>query len=235
MPPPVSVLYTPGPRSSIDEVAAGRDAVYASIYDNVVGSIHAFRFTDGKWSDTKLVLPPGGSTHIVSTNDFGPEALVQLRELPQIHHALCRCGGRQAGGDQVAAGALRCLGAYDRAVRSHFERRHARSRTSYVRQKDAKGPQPTMLYGYGGFEISMNPSYSANFGKLWLTQGGAFVVANIRGGGEFGPAWHQAALKDNRQRAYDDFAGGRRPISKGAASRRPSSSASWAARMAGCW
>jgi prolyl oligopeptidase len=64
---------------------------------------------------------------------------------------------------------------------------------------------PTILYGYGGFEISMTPAYSANFGRLWLDKGGIFVVANIRGGGEFGPAWHEAALKLHRQRAYDDF------------------------------
>ena len=62
-----------------------------------------------------------------------------------------------------------------------------------------------MLYGYGGFEISLTPSYSANFGRLWLTHGGIYVVANIRGGGEFGPAWHEAALKNKRQHAYDDF------------------------------
>jgi prolyl oligopeptidase len=74
-----------------------------------------------------------------------------------------------------------------------------------VRQKDAKGPRPTVLYGYGGFEISMTPSYSANFGKLWLTKGGTYVLANIRGGGEFGPSWHDQALLTNRQKAFDDF------------------------------
>ena len=67
------------------------------------------------------------------------------------------------------------------------------------------GSTPTILYGYGGFEISLKPSYSATIGKLWLERGGAYAVANIRGGGEFGPRWHKAALKTNRQRAYDDF------------------------------
>ncbi len=67
------------------------------------------------------------------------------------------------------------------------------------------GPTPTVLYGYGGFEISLTPTYSANFGRLWLAKGGIYVVANIRGGGEFGPAWHQAALGPNRQKAFDDF------------------------------
>ena len=61
------------------------------------------------------------------------------------------------------------------------------------------------MYGYGGFEVSRTPSYSATVGHSWVARGGAFVVANIRGGGEYGPAWHQAALKGNRQRAYDDF------------------------------
>ena len=64
---------------------------------------------------------------------------------------------------------------------------------------------PTLLYGYGGFEISMTPRYMTTFGKLWLERGGAFAIANIRGGGEFGPRWHKAAKKQNRQRAFDDF------------------------------
>lgn len=67
------------------------------------------------------------------------------------------------------------------------------------------GRNPTLLYGYGGFEISILPSYSAIVGKNWLEQGGVYVSANIRGGGEFGPAWHQAALKQNRHKAYEDF------------------------------
>ena len=74
-----------------------------------------------------------------------------------------------------------------------------------TRPKSLKGPAPTILYGYGGFEVSLTPSYSANFGRLWLSHGGIYVVANIRGGGEFGPSWHDAALKTKRQHAYDDF------------------------------
>jgi prolyl oligopeptidase len=68
------------------------------------------------------------------------------------------------------------------------------------------GSTPTLLYGYGGFEISLTPSYLAATGLTWLEQGGCYVVANIRGGGEFGPSWHQAALKQNRHKAYEDFA-----------------------------
>lgn len=77
-----------------------------------------------------------------------------------------------------------------------------------VSPKDLKldGNNPTLLYGYGGFEISLQPTYSGSVGRAWTSQGGVYVVANIRGGGEYGPRWHQAALKANRLRAYEDFA-----------------------------
>ncbi|MDT0164095.1 prolyl oligopeptidase family serine peptidase [Actinotalea sp. AC32] len=75
-----------------------------------------------------------------------------------------------------------------------------------VRPRDAAGPVPTLLYGYGGFEISLRPSYSGTLGRAWLARGGAYALANIRGGGEYGPRWHQTALRENRHRAYEDFA-----------------------------
>lgn len=71
---------------------------------------------------------------------------------------------------------------------------------------EASGDHPTLLYGYGGFEVSLRPGYSAGAGAAWLEKGGVYVVANIRGGGEFGPRWHQAALKEKRHKAYEDFA-----------------------------
>nr|WP_236270037.1 MULTISPECIES: prolyl oligopeptidase family serine peptidase [Pseudomonas] len=77
-----------------------------------------------------------------------------------------------------------------------------------VRPKNLKldGTAPTLLYGYGGFEISLTPYYSGGLGSAWLSKGGVYVVANIHGGGEYGPRWHQAALRENRTRAYEDFA-----------------------------
>jgi prolyl oligopeptidase len=68
------------------------------------------------------------------------------------------------------------------------------------------GKNPTLLYAYGGFDVSLTPNYSGILGKLWLDRGGVYVLANIRGGGEFGPAWHEAGLTTHRQRIYDDFA-----------------------------
>jgi len=198
------LIYRPGPRGSIETVSAGRDRLYAAIYDNVVGAVHAFS-TDGKtWTDKKLVMPGQGAADVVSVNEFGPEAMFRFENYvtPTTLYF-------DAGDDQPKA--IKSLPARFDASRLITEQFEATSKDGtkipyfVTRQKNLIGTAPTLLYGYGGFEISMTPGYSANFGRLWLTHGGIYVVANIRGGGEFGPAWHEAALKDHRQRAYDDF------------------------------
>jgi prolyl oligopeptidase len=199
------VLFSPDASSTVDEVMTGRDAVYASIYRDVTGSIHAFRArADGGWSDAVVPLPAGGSTHVVSVNAWGPEAYLRYESFttPTTLYA--------EAGDGVPKSIKSLPPRFD-ATQLVTEQFFAVSRDGtripyfVTRPKTLTGPAPTVLYGYGGFEISETPSYSANFGMLWLARGGIFVLANIRGGGEYGPAWHQAALLGNRQKAYDDF------------------------------
>jgi prolyl oligopeptidase len=200
-----SVLFAPGPRQSIETVATGRDAVYAAITDNVIGAIHAFTKGGAGWNDHVLALPGKGSTDIVSTNDYGPQALFSFQNYltPSTLYA-------DAGDDKPVA--IKSLPARFDASGMVSEQFFATSKDGtkipyfVTRPKNLSAPAPTILYGYGGFEVSLTPSYSANFGRLWLSHGGIYVVANIRGGGEFGPAWHDAALKENRQKAFDDFA-----------------------------
>jgi prolyl oligopeptidase len=200
-----AVLYTPDAHSSIDEVAAGRDAVYVSINHDVTGSIHVFRRgANQAWSESALALPGGGSTHIVSANDWGPEAQFRFESYttPTTLYA--------TAGDGAPAPIKSLPARFDAtglATEQFFATSQDGTRVPYfvTRSRSLTGPAPTVLYGYGGFEVSLTPSYSANFGMLWLTRGGVYVVANIRGGGEYGPAWHQAALLENRQKAYDDF------------------------------
>ena len=199
--PPAIVLYAPGARASIEQVSAGRDAVYAAIYDNVVGSVHSFRFDPGKniWRETKLDLPGGGATHIVTTNDYGPEAQFRFESFltPTTLYA-------DNGNDRPRA--IKSLPARFDASGLSTTQHEATSRDGtkipyfVVAPEGASGPRPTLLYGYGGFEISQTPWYWANAGRLWLEKGGSIAVANIRGGGEFGPAWHDAAGKIHRQR-----------------------------------
>jgi len=200
----IAVLFAPGPRQAIEAVATGRDKTYVSISDNVIGSVHAFGFADGRWADHKLALPGQGTAGIVSTNDDGPEAMYSFENYltpPSLFF--------DAGDGHPKA--IKSLPARFDASEMATEQFEATSKDGtkvpyfVTRPKSLTGPAPAILYGYGGFEVSLTPSYSANFGRLWLSHGGLYVVANIRGGGEFGPGWHDAALKTKRQHAYDDF------------------------------
>ena len=198
------VIFAPSPRQSIESVGIGRDKIYAVITDNVIGAVHVFTHGAEKWSDEVLALPGQGSADIVSTNDFGPEAMFSFQNY-LTPTTLYFDGGNDAPHP------IKSLPARFDAANLSTEQFEAVSQDGtkipyfVTRPKSLKGPAPTILYGYGGFEISLTPSYSANFGRLWLSHGGIYVVANIRGGGEFGPAWHDAALKTKRQHAYDDF------------------------------
>jgi prolyl oligopeptidase len=207
---PVAVLYTPGPHAMIDEVATGRDAVFASIYQDVKGSIHAFRFANGQWSDSALGLPKNGSTQIVSTNDWGPGAYFSYQSFlsPPTLYAYDGASPPIA----IKAEPKRFDPSGIEAVQYWVTSKDG-TKVPYflIRPKAATGPIPTILYAYGGFQLSNTPWYwndghkPLDAGQTWLSKGGAIAVANIRGGGEFGPAWHEAALKYRRQRAYDDF------------------------------
>ena len=201
----IAVLYVPDAHSAIDEVVAGRDAVYVSINHDVTGSIHVFRpGANGSWSESQLALPAAGSTRIVTANSWGPEAQFRFESYttPTTLYATSGEGSPAAIKSLPAR-----FDATNLATEQFFATSRDGTRVPYfvTRSRNLRGPAPTVLYGYGGFEISLTPSYSANFGMLWLTRGGVYVVANIRGGGEYGPAWHQAALLENRQKAYDDF------------------------------
>jgi prolyl oligopeptidase len=208
--PRISVLYTPGPHAMVDEASAGRDAVYAAIYENVKGSIHAFRRSAGRWSDTRLDLPDGGSTSITSTNAWGPQAYFRFASFltPPTLYAYDGKSPAQA----IKAEPARFESA-SVSVEQYWATSKDGTRIPYflARPRGTSGPIPTILYGYGGFQLSLTPWYwddphrPLDAGQTWLTHGGAIAVANIRGGNEFGPAWHQAALKYHRQRAYDDF------------------------------
>ncbi|HEY0106443.1 MAG TPA: prolyl oligopeptidase family serine peptidase [Rhizomicrobium sp.] len=199
-------LYAPGPRSAIEEVSAGRDAVYLSVLDNVTGSIHVLRpQRDGTWKHDTLGLPANGSATIAATNDFGPQAMFGFESYltPSTLYF-------DKGDDHPAP--IKSLPArFDASglVTEQFQVASADGTMIpyfVTRPKALSGPAPTILYGYGGFQISLTPDYSANFGTLWMAHGGIYVVANIRGGGEFGPAWHEAARFENHQHAFDDFA-----------------------------
>lgn len=209
--PAYEVLYTPDARGTIEDVAAGRDAVYAAIFENVTGAIHEFRQgKPGAWSDKTLDLPKGGSAHIMDADAWTPRAYFTFESF--LRPVALYFYDGQGAPQEIKSEPAR----FDAngIVSDQFEATSADgTKIPYflIHSKSARGPVPTILYAYGGFQLSLEPWYwndghkPLDAGQTWLTKGGAIAVANIRGGGEFGPAWHQAALKTHRQRAFDDF------------------------------
>lgn len=203
--PAIEVIFTPNARQSIEEVQATHDAVLVAGFDNVRGRLQRFTFANGAWRAEQIQLPPTGVVHIAGASTSESRAFATFEDFltPSTLYALNGARTRT----------VRSLPAqFDASpyVTEQFEATSADgTRVPYfvVRRRDMamNGQNPTLLYAYGGFQLSQVPSYNAYIGRLWLDQGGTYVLANIRGGGEFGPAWHDAGLLTNRQRIYDDF------------------------------
>ncbi|HET7459223.1 MAG TPA: prolyl oligopeptidase family serine peptidase [Gemmatimonadaceae bacterium] len=202
-------IFEPGPRESVGSAAATRDRLVVSVYENVRG--HVFRFarnSAGAWTRERLPFPDNLSTDVTDADVHGTDAFVNVSGFltPSSVWLVNARSGR--------ATSVRSQHALFDASRDTVEQLEAASSDGtmipyfVVHQKAMKldGTNPTVLNAYGGFEVSNTPGYNAMMGKLWLERGGVFVLANIRGGGEFGPAWHEAGLKTHRQIIYDDFA-----------------------------
>lgn len=205
---PVSV-YAPGPRESVSGAAGTRAALLVGVDRNVQGTVQVFtRTASGVWAHRPMALPANVSTSVVAVDRSSARAFVSVTGYLTPSSILL------ADAATATARPIKSLAPRFDASKAVVEQFEATSNDGtkvpyYVVHPQAMpldGANPTILYAYGGFEVSLTPSYNANAGKLWVERGGAFVVANIRGGGEFGPAWHDAGLKAKRQVIYDDFA-----------------------------
>jgi prolyl oligopeptidase len=201
------LIHAPGPRETIESVTATRSRLLVTIYRNVQGSAVSYRFDGGAWLPTPLELPENASITIVSANDRDERAFVDAAGF-LTPNTLYLADLAAESAEPVKSSPVRFNAAP--FVVEQFEAASSDGTPVpyFVIRPRAiafDGNTPTLLYGYGGFQVSMTPAYVPIAGKLWLEHGGVYVIANIRGGGEFGPEWHQAALKGNRQRAYDDF------------------------------
>ena len=201
-------ILSPGPRESVEGVAATRDALVLTILDNVRGRAELYRSEPGRTSRTRLDLPDNMAIGIADADIHSDIAILGVEGFLQPSSLwLVRT-------DTENLNVIKTLPAKFDASRDVVEQFDARSTDGVkipyfvVHPKDMKfdGENPTLMTAYGGFQISLTPNYSGITGKLWLERGGVFVLANIRGGGEFGPAWHEAGLKTHRQIIYDDFA-----------------------------
>ena len=200
------VIFVPNAKQSVDGVSVTRSAVIAAIYDNVRGRAYCFRPGSGEWAAERLALPDNASVNLVTSDPHSEDAFFSVASY------ITPTTLWQADGSRVAQ--VKAVPAKFDASNLVTEQFEATSKDGtkipyfVTHRKGVKldGTTPTILTAYGGFQVSNVPSYRAVTGKLWMERGGAFAVANIRGGGEFGPAWHEAALKTKRQVAYDDFA-----------------------------
>ncbi|HEX3864179.1 MAG TPA: prolyl oligopeptidase family serine peptidase [Stellaceae bacterium] len=201
------LVYAPQAREAVEGVADTHHLLLAAIYRNVQGSVTAFRFKAGRWIATPLPLPEQASVHIAASGERDDRVFIDAAGY-LTPNTLFLADAASATATPVKSSPAR----FD-AAGCTVEQFEAASKDGteipYFVVRPANlafdGDAPTLLYGYGGFQVSMLPSYSGTVGKLWLEKGGVYVVANIRGGGEFGPEWHRTALKTERQRAYDDF------------------------------
>jgi len=203
-----TVVFEPTSTEFMEGLAITPHRVLLTTLNNVQGK--AYVYTPGKdgWKHKELSVPPFSSVGIVSTDDatdafamsitgFLTPSSIWIGDAVKGTLALVKKGPEQFDASNDTVDQLWAT-SKDGTKIPYF----------VVHRKDMKydGTNPTYLNAYGGFQVSETPGYSGNIGKLWLEHGGVYVLANIRGGGEFGPAWHEAGLKTHRQRIYDDFA-----------------------------
>lgn len=202
----LTTIYAPDEKSSISEVSIGRDRIFLSTLKDVVGHLMSATSLVNGWALSSIDMPSNGTVSIISVDDDTDSLFVDFASFLQpstLYHIEGTASPQE----------VKSLPSRFDASALMTEQKFTTSRDGTVvpyfviRSKDTvmDGSTPTVLYGYGGFEISITPDYLTGFSQLWLESGGAYAVANIRGGGEYGPAWHQSVLKENRQGAYDDF------------------------------
>jgi len=203
------VIYAPGPRESFEQAAATSNALIVTMLDNVRGRCFIYRpEADGSWSHRKLDVADNVTIGIADADFHSDTAFLSVAGFLQPS-SLWLANTESRSLRQVKSLPPKFDASHD--IVEQFEAISSDgTKIPYfiVHPVDMKldGNNPTILNAYGGFQVSETPFYSANIGKLWLERGGVFVLANIRGGGEFGPAWHEAGLKTHRQLIYNDFA-----------------------------
>ncbi|MFI5780473.1 prolyl oligopeptidase family protein [Nocardia sp. NPDC051570] len=204
-----TVVYAPGPSEALEQVMTTRDQVVVLSLQDVRGRATVYNpRPDGSWAATPLALPDNaaisataaddhsGLSYLTVTSFLDPPALWRLDTTTDAL-ASVKTTPPQFDSTGLAVDQWKATSADGTQV-PYFVVHRA--------DMPLDGNNPLILNAYGGFGVSSTPSYSGVLGRLWLARGGAFALANTRGGGEFGPAWHEAALTTNRQRAFDDFA-----------------------------
>ena len=210
--PAIETVFVPNEHQAVEEVSASRSKIWVKYLEDVSGRLTALtRAADGTWSGAPVALPDKSTIHLnatASTEDVAFATVEGMLTPPTLFRA-------EPG---AAPAAIQTLppqfDASTMVVEQHFATSPDGTKIPYflVHRKDVTGPVPVLMHAYGGFELAQTPSYlvhepyrSGPLALFWVQQGNAYVLANIRGGGEYGPRWHNAVLRENRQKAYDDL------------------------------
>ncbi|MGN7833434.1 prolyl oligopeptidase family serine peptidase [Pseudoxanthomonas sp. 22568] len=203
------VLFEPTDRTSLASFTFTRHHLVLNVLEDVKNKLSVLTPGEGGWKKSEFVGAPAFGTLGVSAVDSDESDAVWLTATDYLTPTTLSLADIGKQPEQLKTMPTFFDASKD-VIEQHFATSKDGTKVPYfvVRPKDLKldGNTPTLLYGYGGFEVSLTPAYSGAVGKGWLEKGGVYVVANIRGGGEYGPRWHQAALKANRHKAYEDFA-----------------------------
>jgi prolyl oligopeptidase len=200
----LTVVFEPDEHTCLHQYAWTRDRLLLVTLADVASRIEIV--TPGSWERAPLEgIPPATESVIVAADDTGDEFFLDSSGFDSPSRLLRGIG---RGPLQQVKAAPAFFDAENLSIEQYFATSKDGTAIPYfvVRPGDATGPGPTLLYGYGGFENSYTPGYSPVMGRLWLSRGGSYVLANIRGGGEYGPRWHTQAMREGRHLVAEDFA-----------------------------
>ena len=205
----IAALFEPTATTSLDSHSWTRHYLMLNVLDDVKSRVYVLTPGPGAWKREPFAGAPAFGTVSPSAIDPDESDAYFMTVTDFLTPTTLHMGEIGKGPEKLKA-APAFFDASNLEITQHFTTSKDGTRVPYfqVSRKGLKldGTHPTLLTGYGGFEVSLVPSYNGVVGMAWLSKGGVYVVANIRGGGEYGPRWHQAALKKNRPRAYEDFA-----------------------------
>ena len=205
------LIFQPSENMSVrrGNVVVGANDLYISLLENVMGKVYHLSWQNKAWQTEVLSLPDHGTASIGSLDAYTGDVIAYYSN-PTTPTSMFYQAGKSSSPDlKVIRQSPEFFNAEGISTQQFWATSKDGTKIPYfvIAKKSVleSGPAPTIQYGYGGFNVPVLPHYSATRGKLWIERGGVYVIANIRGGGEFGPQWHQAALKDQRQKAFDDF------------------------------
>jgi prolyl oligopeptidase len=202
-----ALVWTPGPRQTLSGLSTTHGSLLITYLDNVRGRAERLNFRGGRWVTTPIDLPRNATIGLAAASDQSDEAMFSVTDY-LTPTSLYYYDGAHGALEQIKTTPPR-FNAAGLTVDQYEATSRDGTRIPYFvvhrRNIVLDGSTPTLLYGYGGFQSSQVPSYSGTLGALWLEQGNAWVVANLRGGGEFGPEWHETAQGEHKQRTWDDY------------------------------